>query len=292
MKKLKLSLPQKTQEIGDSINKINSSFSTLKSYLRQLREVKNEGESLITAIKVWSDDLTYCLNFMNRNNTKYLNLFEEVLNKKDVLIKPLILMYPSKIRSDVGAYSRLYIQNLVHDWITRFYPIQVPRVGKPNYVEGQKAVIYYLRNEETSLTRTTTARDSTICVTRDTSVTARCTSTRVGQVCINGCGCVSCAGTKHCNKTERIDCYFTDNNARRERVQRYLALNMKYEHRDFPETKFGFVRFIVEDCIWKVDNTVPITTPLPDATDVTKGVVTLKENKQIVTFDRLSVQPF
>lgn len=260
MKKLKLKLPQKTQEIGDSINRINWCFTTLKSYLRQLKEVKNEGDSLIDSVKVWSDDLTFCLNFMNRNNTKYLNLFEEVLNKKDLLIKPLILTYPSKIRSDVGAYSKLYIQNLVHDWITRFYPIQIPRVGKPNYVEGQKAVVYYLRSQETSLTRRTSARDTTVCVTTDINVTVACKSTRTGQVCINGCGCISCAGTKYCSKTERINCYFTDNNARRERVQRYLALNMKYEHVDFPETRFGFVRFIVEDCVWKVDNTVPVTT--------------------------------
>jgi hypothetical protein len=291
MNKLKLSLPAKTQEIGDSITNINLAFTTLKSYLRSLRDIKEEGDSLVTAINVWFDDLNYCLNFMNRNNTKYLNLFEEVLNKRDILIKPLILTYPSKIRSDVGDYTSVYIQNLIHDWITKFYPIKPPNVNRPNYVEGQRAVVFYLRNEETSLTRRATSTDTVICVTQDETVTARCTSTRTGQVCINGCGCISCAGTIHCNKTGTVDCYFSDNNARRERVQRYLALNMRYEHVDFPETKFGFVRFIVEDCIWKVDNTIPTTSNIVyDPND--KGVITFVEKKQVITFDRQDVDPF
>ena len=261
MKNLKLILPQKTQEIGDSINRINGCFSSLKSYLRQLRDVKDDAQSLVDSVRSSTDDLTYCLDFMNLNNTKYLNLFEEVLNKRELLIKPLILTYSSKIRSDVSAYSKLYIQNLVHDWITRLYPIQSTSVEKPNYVEGQRAVVYYLMNQETTLTRYTRSRDAVVCMTANTTVTVACKTTRTGQVCINGCGCISCAGTKHCSKTDTIDCYFTDNNARRERVQRYLALEMKYEHIDLPETRFGFVRFIVEDCIWKVDSTVPITTP-------------------------------
>lgn len=292
MNKLKVTLPSKTEEIGDSLNNINLAFNTLKVYLRNLNNVKKNGENLIDSVNFWYNDLKYCFDFMNKNNSKYLELFEEVLNKRSFLIKPLMLMYTSKFRSDVGAYTNVYIQNVIHDWITRFYPIKTNNSDKPNYAEGQKAVVFYLRSEENSLETRTNDSDSIVCVTSDINVTARCKSTRTGQVCINGCGCVSCAGEIHCNKTERVNCYYADNNARQARVRRSLTLQMKYQYNDYPETKFGFVRLIVDNCEWKVDNTVPVSTPTVPPEEQDKGIITLKNNKQLRTFDKLDIDPF
>lgn len=292
MKNISLNLPNASDNIGDSINKLNNVFNNLKSYIDDLNDVKGVSENFQDSVNVWLSELQYSLDFMNKNNKKYLNLFEEVLNKRDLLVKPLMLFYPTKIRSDVAAYDRLYTQNLIHDWISKYYPIKTPKIEKPNYVEGQKAVVYFLRNEEIEAERNESQSDFIQCFTQDFRLYVACVTKRTGQVCVPGCGCVGCAGQTYCSNSDLLDCYFPDLGLRRNSVLRYLSLNMKYSYEDFSENKFDIVRFIVDECEWKVDNTPIISTPKAPPKNIDNGIETFVSKNQIQTFTGDDIDPF
>jgi hypothetical protein len=252
----KISLPQilKTEEIGDSLGKINKSFTILNNILDDQKQALNDINKFKDSIGVLIKDLKFSYNFMKRRNPVYKETWEDILNKRYKYIKPIIAIYPAKIRDDVVSYSSSYIENLIYDWLTKTYIIRSKKLDRPNYIEGQKAIIYFLKSTE--IVRNISEqidRSSITCQTEDINVTVNCESKRSGQVCVNGCGCVNCSGTATCPKTQKVICNFSDQQKSNKEVPRYLQSKTSLKFEEYFENKFGFVRYIVEDCIWKVD---------------------------------------
>jgi hypothetical protein len=252
----KIALPKilKTEEIGNSLGKINKSFDLLKKQVENQNESLNEIDNFKKTINILFDKLKFSHDFMKRRNFIYQSTWRDISINKEKYIKPLILMYPQKFRDDVSAVTNTYIENVIHDWITDTYIIKSKKIDKPNYVEGQRAVVYYLKcREAVRRLNEVSTQDSITCITENIEVVVKCESRRAGQVCIGGCGCVNCAATSTCEKKGQGECKFSDNNISSKTANRYLKANTSLKYEDYFENKFEFVRLVVEDCIWKVD---------------------------------------
>jgi hypothetical protein len=254
----KLALPQfsKTQDIGDSLKIINSSFDIFKKEIEEQKDSLNEINNFKNSISSIYDKLKFSNDFMKKRNPVYMETWEDILNKKDKYTKPIITIYPEKFRDDLKQVSTSYIENIIHDWITKTYIIKPKKIDKPNYIEGQKAVIYYIKcAEDVRKIKEETNNSSITCRTENKEVIVNCESKRSGQVCIDGCGCINCSETADCNAKGTAECNFSDNNIKSKTANRYLKSNTSLIFEEFFETKFEFVKFIVEDCIWKLDKT-------------------------------------
>jgi hypothetical protein len=254
MSKIALPTLQKTQDIGDSLKNIDKSFNLLKTEIEQQKDSSNDIENLKNSISLFYDQLKFSIDFMKKRNPVYMETWEEIINKKNKYIKPIVTIYPEKIRDDLKQVSSGYIENIIHDWITKTYIIKSKKIDNPNYIEGQIAIIYYIKcSEDFRSIKDQTNNAYITCVTGDVNVTVNCESKRSGQVCIDGCGCVNCSKTESCSKSANLSCNFTDNNIISKTSNRYLNSNTSLVFEEYYENKFEFVKFIVEDCIWKVD---------------------------------------
>jgi hypothetical protein len=253
----KLELPRffKSENIGDSLKTLNKSFDFLKKEIEKQNDSLDEYNDFKSSILLDFDNLKFANDFMKKRNPVYMETWEDILNKREHYVKPIITIYPEKFRGDLSkTFSSTYIENIIHDWITKTYIIKPKKIDKPNYVEGQKAIIYYIKCSEDIRKMNEVGNSEVVpCVTANKDVTVSCESKRSGQVCIRGCGCVNCAGSVTCDFTEEIECVFTDNGISSKTTNRYLKSKTSLIFDEYSETNFEFVKFIVEDCIWKVD---------------------------------------
>lgn len=243
----------KTQEIGDSIKEINNSFKILDELLSKQKEDQDDIDTFCSFMDGIFDELQFSYEFIKDNRFYFYDLWDEVLAKKELFLKPIICVYPQKIRTDVAGIDQTYIENLLFEWVTKNYIITSNSKDKPEYVEGQKIIIYYaLCSEKTQQSLDNIDTSNTICKTGDVDVVVSCQSSRSGQSCFDGCGCVSCSKTVTCNQSGRLNCFFTDSFTKRNGVERYLRSITSYLFEEYPDSSFGYVTFIVDDCSWKL----------------------------------------
>lgn len=254
----------KTQEIGDSIKEINSSFKILDELLTNQKDSQEDINTFCSFMEDMFDELKFSYEFIKDNRFYFYDLWDEVLAKKELFLKPIITMYPQKIRKDVVGIDQVYIENLLYEWVIKNYIITSNSKDKPEYIEGQKIIIYYiLSSEETQQSLNNIDISTTKCITGNVDVVVNCTSKRSGQSCFDGCGCVSCSKTVSCTNTGRLNCFYTDSFATRNGVERYLRSITNYLFEEYPDSSFGYVTFIVNDCNWKLQK---ITGLIPEET--------------------------
>lgn len=258
MSKIPLISLNKQIDIGNSINSINNNFSVLQKNIDSQQEDQQEIQDFVDSIPQFFSDLKYSFDFFKKNYNTYKETMEVLINNKEKYLKPIITIYPQKFRYDNTKINANYIQNVLHDWVTSNYKISNNKLTqKPYYVEGQTIFIYFLRsseNTEKSVPVKTT--DNAICSVTTSIATGTCTQYTVGSVCIDHCGCVGCGGPITYNVTKDITstCYYNDNGVLSKSTLRYLTSNVSYKYVNYIENNFEFVKFIVEDCVWKVDN--------------------------------------
>jgi hypothetical protein len=243
----------KTQEIGDSIKEINNSFKILDELLTTQKESQEDINTFCSFMEEMFDELKFSYEFIKDNRFYFYDLWDEVLEKKELFLKPVVCLYPEKIRSDVSTIDQSYIDNLLYSWVTKNYIITSNSKDRPEYIEGQKIIIYYvLASEKTQQSLNNVDISTTKCITGNVDVVVNCTSRRSGQSCFDGCGCVSCSKTVNCNNIGRLNCFYTDSFTRRTGVERYLRGITSYLFEEYPDSSFGYVTFIVNDCEWKL----------------------------------------
>ena len=256
----------KTQEIGDSIKEINTSFKILDELLNSQKESQEDINTFCSFMEEMSDELKFSYEFIKDNRFYFYDLWDEVLAKKELFLKPIVVLYPQKIRTDVSLIDQSYIENLLYEWVTSNYIITSNSKDKPEYIEGQKIIIYYtLSSEKTQQSMNNVDISTTKCITKDVDVVVNCKSTRSGQSCFDGCGCVSCSKTVHCTNTGRLNCFYTDSFTKRNGVERYLRGITSYLFEEYPDSSFSYVTFIVNDCQWKLER---VTGLIPDETRI------------------------
>lgn len=258
MSKIPLISLNKQLDIGNSINSINNNFSVLQKNIDSQQEDQQEIQDFVDSIPQFFSDLKYSFDFFKKNYNTYKETMEVLINNKEKYLKPIITIYPQKFRYDNTKINANYIQNVLHDWVTNNYKISNNKLTqKPYYVEGQTIIIYFLRSsEKTEKSVPVKTTDNTICSVTTSIATGTCRQNTVGSVCINHCGCIGCGGPLVYNVTKDITstCYYNDNGVLSKSTARYLTSNVSCKYVNYIENNFEFVKFIVEDCVWKVDN--------------------------------------
>jgi hypothetical protein len=242
----------KNLDIGDTILDIDESFISLEKFIKIEQEEANTLQDFIKNINVFYDDLEYACGVMEKRNSTFKETWEVILNEKDAWLKPIIVFYTEKILEDATKVSNEYINNLICDWMTINYPIKKDEKNAPLYIQGQTAIIYYIKGRQLITNPKMDTTRYINCVTQDTTITANCQSTRYGSACADGCGCIDCSGTAHCNVSKTIDCYFPDRGAKLDKVRRYLRAVTSYININNYETRIPYVKLIVDECQWKI----------------------------------------
>jgi hypothetical protein len=257
MAKIPLISLNKQTDIGNSINSINNNFSVLQENIDSQQEDQQDIQDFVDSIPQFFSDLKHSFDFFKKNYNTYKETMEVLINNKEKYLKPIITIYPQKFRYDNTKINAKYIENVIHDWVTSNYKISNNKLTqKPYYVEGQSIIIYFLRSSE-RIEKSTTVKttDYTVCVTGTQSVSLDCVQNTVGKVCNGKCGCFDCGGPLKYTTTEKIkNCFYNDNGVISNGVVRSITSNISYNYTNYIENNFEFVKFVVEDCTWKVDN--------------------------------------
>ncbi len=121
-------------------------------------------------------------------------------------ITPIITWYPCIVDYDIVSQRPDQLQQLMKNWLNFFHPIFVQNSPVPNYLDGQKIIVYCFNYEQDIPTKQLYELiDTTTCVTNDTTVCAYCSR------CYRGgggpCG-ISCSGCTNCSSCIGQPCYF------------------------------------------------------------------------------------
>ena len=278
----------KKQNIGNSLDVINSNFKILDNSINSQKEDQLEIQDFVDSVNNNFSDLKYSLNFFKKNYKTYLETMENIINNKEKYLKPIVTIYPEKFRYDNPKQNNAYIENVIHDWVTSKYTIYNRRLSeRPFYVEGQAIIIYFLRSSEKLQKSTDLKRkNEMLCETSgDQAVNLKCKANAYGSVSIDGCGTINCGGELNCDQSNKIKgCHYDDDNNITTIVSRYVKGTYRYNYIDYTEDVFEYIKFIVEDCTWKIDNS-PSSSITPYM-DIYKEVpMQVQENSNITITD-------
>lgn len=260
MSKIPLIPLNKQTDIGTSLTSINNNFSVLQKNIENQQEDQQDVQDFVDSIPQIFSDLKYSFDFFKKNYNTYKETMEVLINNKEKYLKPIITLYPQKFRYDNNKVNAKYIQNVLSDWVTSNYKISNSKLTqKPYYVEGQSIIIYFFRSseiqEKSNILKT---RDNIMCEVTTSIASGNCLQyTAAPTVCApRKCGCVNCGGpiSFKINKDITSTCYYNDNNYPSKQTERYLTSNISYNYTSYIENYIEFVKFVVEDCTWKVDN--------------------------------------
>lgn len=288
-KKYVLPTLSKTQDIGNTVESLNKSFLDLDNFLNKEKLKNNDINNFVNSINIIYDKLSFACSYIEQNKDNLINISKDVAVNKIKWLKPIILFYYEKFYNMPSIYSLKYIEDLICKWVQANYPVKINNVIKPNYVDGQKAIVFYLKTIDTTETFSYNNLSPILCLTEDAKVALNCTTSTTGKACIAACGCVNCANTVHCKQTKITPCFFKDKNTKvHTSVYRHLELNCDYINEDTKDVAIYSVNLIVKDCIWKIDKTLPSEVvkkelELLELSNPSKGIVSFDDD-QISTF--------
>lgn len=240
-----------SEDIGNSLSSINLNFLEIDNFTYSLNlsafvlfeplmnfyvNHKDEFKSLITTVQTFSANWDTVKNLVSTNSAKW--------------IKPIVYIHPAPL--SFPAY--LSSVNLLLSSFNSIYPILNVDLSPPNYVENQKAFIYYytqsikdVLNENFTVNSAEVAHcvaeDSrTGCVTCRNHVGRSSTSCRGEQ---QSCG--GCAGSS-CQSCATVFCRYPE--TRTNRTNRYIQATINSSFQDVYERELKGMVYVVKNCSW------------------------------------------
>ena len=280
---------KKTNDIGNTVEDLNRSFTDYESFLRKEKDdVEKIQKNIIGLDRMLSKIEESCL-FLEENANNLSDLYTTIkLNIQDWL-KPIVLFYKEKFFDDLAVFSEEYIDDTVCKWVQSNYPVVLNKKSKPKYIEGQTAYIFYLKVKDKEQNFKYNQESSVTCVTEDVDVKINCKTIIKGKTCQGGCGCVDCALTQNCKKTKEAKCRFKDRGLDVKSIKRYLKMTAEYSGDDTYDTKIGRVKLVVKDCEWQIEKKVVdkvVAEKVVEKAKVVppKGLITFEDKKDISIF--------
>lgn len=256
MKKYILPTLKNTEDIGNTVGELNRSFKDLNSFFEKEKEKSGEVDTFIKNLSQIFNKMEQACNIMEKNKNTFFNLSQTVKDKKVKWLKPIVLFYNEKFYDNPSIFSFEYIEDRLCKWMQLNYPVKKNDVDKPLFVEGQTALIFYMKSKDSKASFSYSNETFVNCLTQNVSVSVSCSSRAVGKACVSNCGCVNCNAVIHCSKSETLGCYYRDRNLNLQSVNRYLKINSKYINDDSWDTSIFNVKLIVNDCEWNIDKSV------------------------------------
>jgi len=193
--------------IGDTLPDINETYLNLE--LNAI-DLKNQVE------QIWDPMVYYYLNAKELffGTSAYTTILTD-LQKATTLVetnsafwlKPITFIYPT-----LFSQTETKIQDLLLVWLAENFPVVTEGVDKPNYVEGQKAMVFanrytYGENINTS----NVATDTTLCITKDEAVCAGCRTYLTGHTYCGSNSEFVCSDEYFCNTNcKAMKCDFSN----------------------------------------------------------------------------------
>ena len=202
---------EKQEDIGNTVEVLNRSFKDLENFLSTEKQKAEEISDFVQNINTVYDKIDAACLFLEKNKNHLNFLYRNVVANKTKWLKPIILFYKEKFYDNSSLFSDEYINDLLCKWMQSNYPVKFNNSIKPNYVDGQTAVISYIRSLDEKHLYTYNNENSIYCQTEQLVLEVNCFTTVTGRTCAGGnCGCVDCAMTAYCKERKVIDCFFGD----------------------------------------------------------------------------------
>lgn len=172
-------------------------------------------------------------------------------------ITPIITWYPCIVEYNLSRQRPDQIQQLMKNWLNFFHPIFTRNSPIPNYLDGQKMIVYCFNYEQDIPTaQTYQLSDTTTCVTNNTTVCAYCARCYTGGR--GPCG-ISCSGCTYCSSCITQSCYFytgqPSTKTKKSTIQ--ANLNIKYMNK-YESVNLNAYVFKVFNCEWTFETFLTI----------------------------------
>jgi len=242
--------------VGDSLSAININFDVIDSTLQKLNIDTNkflipysnffkQNQKIIKSITdvfydrkpLWDSMVT----IVSTNSAKW--------------IKPIVF-----ISSNVYRFPESNDQSTINSVINQFksvYPMfESSSSQRPNYIENQKAVVYYYVNHiSNKLTINDTINsDIANCVSQGTKTTViNCQNQRLNSTTTcNGSevSCLGCEGTP-CQQEVSVTCLYPE--TKTTTTNRYIQAIIRSNFEDISEKEIKTIFLTVKDCDWVIE---------------------------------------
>ena len=243
------------ENIGDSLSSININFDVIDSSLQKLNI--NTDKFLIPYI-----------NFFKQNEKKLTGLIDILYDKKpnwDIMssyvttnsakwIKPIVFIDSNIYRfpeSNLKATTDFVIETF-----RSIYPVFTDSSNEPNYIENQKAVIYYYVNHihKKTIMEDMTNSDFANCVSQGTKTAILTCQDKVNfdKTYCDGkeLTCLGCGGTP-CQQSVSVTCVYPE--TKTTTTNRYIQAIIRSNFEDIAEKEIKTIFLKIKDCNWVIE---------------------------------------
>ena len=233
--------------IGNSLSAINQNYLILDNLLTNIQ---------LSAINYWSPMADYyeqrkdywkvAARKIKDNFPLWQTASTNFESNSARWITPIITWYPCIVDYKLVNQRPDQLQRLVKNWLNFFHPIFVKKSPIPNYVDGQKIIVYcYNYEQDIPTNQTYELIDTTTCSTYNTKACAYCARCYTGGT--GACG-ISCAGCTYCSSCVDQNCYFYANqpSTKTKKSTIQASLNIKYANK--------YEAVLLNACVFKVFN--------------------------------------
>jgi len=242
-----------TDNIGDSLNNLNSNYSTLDSWVADFQQnYENVWSSIVsfytTHLKDMDDTISFTQNYSG-NVIDMVNTIENNYSKWSA--PPMTRIYPEILPAPFNQDSITKITK----WMNDTFSVQNTETSTSNYFQNQTAIVscyvyrIFQNNSSDTQSRTTT------CTTADSVVYIDCSTTWSGTVYCHQ-GKFGCGYTSNCTNKSNLICSFKDSPYALENSSGTVAtskitadINYTYSDR-YEDNSIKTLLFTVLDCNW------------------------------------------
>jgi hypothetical protein len=234
-------------EIGDELPKINLNFKNLDNYTFALNLGSSNYFDPFRDFYVTNrENFNYMITMVQQNSARWQSVSTLVTRNSSAWIKPIVYIHPEIVSFPVS--------NSEIDKITNSFKVLYPILNvnnPPNYVENQKAIIYYYTKDIKDIVDDNDIINSNFaeCVSKGLiQVAISCRNNVSGTAKCNG-NSWNCAGrcSSSCNPSVSLNCVY---NNRTNKQSRYMTARLRGIFSDRYERNIRGLVLTVKNCEW------------------------------------------
>lgn len=247
---------QKLEFIGDSLSAININFDVIDNTLKQINF--NTDKFLIPYRNFFKENhekLKFIEYVFYDKKSNWESMVSFVTTNSAKWIKPVVFIDPNVYRFP-DSNLQTTIDKVVNNFKT-FFPVFKDRSGTiPNYIENQKAIVYYYVNQITNTTKIEDVVNSDFanCVSQGAkSVVLNCQNTVNGtKTFCNGVEttCLGCGGTP-CQQQVSVTCLYPETKSTT--TNRYIQAIIRSNFEDIAEREIKTIFLTMKNCEWVIE---------------------------------------
>jgi hypothetical protein len=247
---------QKLEFIGDSLSAININFDIIDSTIKNINF--NTDKFLIPYVNFFKENqkrLKFMEDVFYDKKSNWDSMVSFVTINSAKWIKPIVFVDPNVYKFSDSSLQTT-INSIVNNFKT-FHPVfKDDNKTIPNYIENQKAVVYYYVNNinNTIKLEDVVNSDFANCVSQGTkSIILNCQNTmkNTSTFC-NGVEttCSGCAGTP-CQQQVSVTCVYPE--TKTTTTNRYIQAIIRSNFEDIAEKEIKTIFLTMKNCEWAIE---------------------------------------